>query len=121
LALKGVLGSGSSKRNHVITVATEHPAVLDVCRALEREGRARLTVLPVQQDGLIDLEALHAAITPDTALVSVMFANNEIGVLQPIAEIGRLCHEKGVLFHTDAAQACGKVPVDVQAMNIDLL
>ena len=104
-----------------MTVATEHPAVLDACRALEREGRARLTILPVQPDGLIDLDALRAAIGPDTVLVSVMFANNQIGVLQPVAEIGRICHEKGVLFHTDAAQACGKVPVDVQELNVDLL
>ncbi len=121
LAIKGVVDFHKAKGNHIVTVATEHPAVLDSCRALEREGRARVTILPVKPDGLIDLDALRSAITPGTVLVSVMFANNEIGVLQPIAEIGRLCHEKGVLFHTDAAQACGKVPVDVQAMDIDLL
>ncbi|HVE40874.1 MAG TPA: IscS subfamily cysteine desulfurase [Planctomycetota bacterium] len=121
LAIKGVVESHKAKGNHIVTVATEHPAVLDSCRALEREGRARVTLLPVKPDGLIDLDALRAAITPGTVLVSVMAANNEIGVLQPIAEIGRLCHEKGVLFHTDAAQACGKVPIDVQAMDIDLL
>jgi len=121
LAIKGVVDFHKAKGNHVVTVATEHPAVLDPCRALEREGRARVTVLPVKPDGLIDLEALRAAITPGTVLVSVMAANNEIGVLQPIAEIGRLCHEKGVLFHTDAARACGKVPIDVGAMDIDLL
>jgi cysteine desulfurase len=121
LAIKGVAELPASKGKHLVSVVTEHPAVLDSCRALERAGRARVTLLPVRPDGLIDLEALRAALTPDTILVSVMAANNEIGVLQPIAEIGRLCHEKGVLFHTDAAQACGKVPIDVQAMNIDLL
>jgi len=122
LAIKGIVDARKTKgAPHLVTVATEHPAVLDSCRALERDGRARLTILPVKPDGLIDLDALRNALTPDTALVSVMFANNEIGVLQPVAEIGRLCHEKGVIFHTDAAQACGKVPIDVQAMNIDLL
>ena len=121
LAIKGVVDFYKTKGNHVITVATEHPAVLDVCRALEKEGRARVTVLPVRPDGLLDLDVLKAAVTPETILVSVMAANNEIGVLQPIAEIGRLCHERGVLFHTDAAQACGKIPLDVGAMGIDLL
>jgi cysteine desulfurase len=121
LAIKGVADAYKSQGNHIVTVATEHPAVLDSCRALEREGRARVTILPVKPDGLIDLDALGAAITSDTVLVSVMFANNEIGVLQPIAEIGRLCREKGVIFHTDAAQAAGKVPIDVQAMDIGLL
>ncbi len=121
LAIKGVVDFYRAKGNHVVTVATEHPAVLDVCRALEKNGRARVTVLPVRPDGLVDLEVLQAALTPETVLVSVMAANNEIGVLQPIAEIGRRCHERGVLFHTDAAQACGKVPLDVGAMGIDLL
>jgi cysteine desulfurase len=121
LAVKGAVDFHPSKGKHVVSVATEHPAVLDSCRALERGGRAQVTLLPVKPDGLIDVDALRAAIRSDTVLVSVMFANNEIGVLQPIAEIGRLCHEKGVIFHTDAAQACGKVPVDVQAMDIDLL
>ena len=121
LAVKGAVEFYKSKGNHIVTVATEHPAVLDACRALEREGRARVTLLPVKPDGLIDLDALRAAVTPETILVSVMLANNEIGVLQPIADIGRLCHEKGVIFHSDAAQACGKVPVDVEAMSIDLL
>jgi cysteine desulfurase len=121
LAIKGVVDFHKTKGNHIVTVVTEHPAVLDPCRVLEREGRARVTYLPVKSDGLIDLEALRRAITPDSILVSVMFANNEIGVIQPVAEIGRICHEKGVLFHTDAAQACGKVEVDVQAMGIDLL
>ena len=121
LAVKGAVEFYKSKGNHIVTVATEHPAVLDACRALEREGRARVTLLPVKPDGLIDLDALRAAVTPETILVSVMLANNEIGVLQPIADIGRLCHEKGVIFHSDAAQACGKVLVDVEAMSIDLL
>jgi len=121
LAIKGLVEASRAKAKHVVTVATEHPAVLDSCRALERDGRARVTILPVKADGLLDLDVLRNAMTPDTVLVSVMFANNEIGVIQPIVEIGRLCHEKGVIFHTDAAQACGKVPVDVRAMDIDLL
>jgi len=121
LAIKGLVEASRAKSKHVITVATEHPSVLDSCRALEREGLARVTILPVKPDGLIDLDVLRNAMTPDTVLVSVMFANNEIGVIQPIAEIGRLCLEKGVIFHTDAAQACGKVEVDVRAMDIPLL
>jgi cysteine desulfurase len=121
LAIKGLVEASRAKSKHVITVATEHPSVLDSCRALEREGRARVTILPVKADGLVDLDVLRNAMAPETVLVSVMFANNEIGVIQPIAEIGRLCHEKGVIFHSDAAQACGKVPVDVRAMDIDLL
>jgi cysteine desulfurase len=121
LAIKGLVEASHAKSKHVITVATEHPSVLDSCRALEREGRARVTILPVKADGLLDLDVLRNAMTPETVLVSVMFANNEIGVLQPIAEIGRLCHEKGVIFHSDAAQACGKVAVDVRAMDLDLL
>jgi cysteine desulfurase len=121
LALKGVVEQYREKGNHVVTVATEHKAVLDSCRALEQAGRAKVTVLPVKKDGLVDLEELRRAITDRTILVSVMAANNEIGVLQPITEIGALCHERGVLFHTDAAQATGKVPVDVQGMNVDLL
>src|SRR5476651_962880 len=121
LAIKGVVDFYKTKGNHIITVATEHPAVLDVCRALEKTGRSRLTVLPVRPDGSIALDALKAAFTPETVLVSVMAANNEIGVLQPVAEIGRFCHEKGVIFLTDAAQALGKIPLDVETMNIDLL
>jgi cysteine desulfurase len=120
LAIKGVVDFFRGKRDHVVTVATEHPAVLDSCRALERDGKASVTYLPVKKDGLLELDRLREAITDRTALVSVMFANNEIGVLQPIPEIGRICHERGVLFHTDATQAAGKVPVDVQAMDIDL-
>ena len=112
LAIKGAVEAYRAKGNHLVTVATEHKAVLDPCRALEREGKAAVTVLPVDRDGLVDLEALRRAITDRTILLSVMAANNEIGAI---------CHERGVLFHTDAAQACGKVPVDVLAMNVDLL
>src|SRR5262245_48633048 len=121
LAIKGVLEFPKVRGNHVLTVATEHPSVLDPCRALDREVRARVTVLPVNPDGRVDLKALERAITDETALVSVMFVNNEIGVIPDIAAIGKLCLQKGVLFHTDAAQACGKVEVDVRAMHIDLL
>jgi cysteine desulfurase len=106
--------------NHIITQVTEHKAILDTCKRLEKQG-FRVTYLPVQADGLIDLEDLKQAMDDKTILVSIMFANNEIGVIQPIAEIGRLCHEKGIIFHTDAVQAVGKIPVDVQAMNIDVL
>lgn len=120
LALKGVVEAYREKGSHIVTAATEHRAVLDTCRALERAGRASVTYLPVSREGLIDLEELKRAITDKTVLVSVLFANNEIGVLQPVPEIGRICHERGVLFHTDATQAVGKVPVDVHAMQIDL-
>jgi cysteine desulfurase len=107
-------------KDHIVTVATEHKCVLESARALEREG-FRLTVLPVDAQGLVDMAALDKAIDARTAIVSVMAANNEIGVLQPIAEIGALCRARGVLFHSDAAQSVGKVPVDVEAMNLDLL
>ena len=121
LAIKGAVEAYRAKGNHIVTVATEHKAVLDTVRALERDGRATATVLPVNREGLIDLDAFRRAITDRTILVSVMAANNEIGVLQPVAEIGAICHERGVLFHSDAAQACGKVSVDVLTMNADLL
>jgi cysteine desulfurase len=124
LAIKGVAGSaadhGDARRDHIVTVATEHRAVLDTCRHLEARG-CRVTVLPVGADGLIDLAALEAALEPNTILVSVMAANNEIGVLQPLAAIGRLTRARGILFHTDAAQAFGRIPLDVHAMSIDLL
>ncbi|NJR39315.1 MAG: aminotransferase class V-fold PLP-dependent enzyme [Leptolyngbyaceae cyanobacterium CSU_1_4] len=120
LAIKGIAEAYASKGRHLITVQTEHRAVLDPCRYLESLG-FELTVLPVQGDGLLDLEKLTQALRPDTVLVSVMVANNEIGVLQPIAAIGALCHAHSVLFHTDAAQAIGKVPLNVRAMNIDLM
>jgi cysteine desulfurase len=120
LAIKGVMRFHKDKRNHMITTVTEHKCVLDSARHMEMEG-VEVTYLPVQQNGLVDLEALKAAITPKTALVSIMAVNNEIGVIQPLAEIGKICRERGVYFHTDAAQAVGKIPLDVNAMNIDLL
>lgn len=120
LAIKGVLEAYRDKGDHIVTVVTEHPAVLETCRALERSGRARVTYLPVRSDGLVELDRLREAITDRTVLVSVMYAHNEIGVLQPVDEIGRICRERGVFFHSDLAQAAGKVPVDVEAMQIDL-
>src|SRR5271168_3528108 len=120
LAIKGVAEMYRERGNHIITQVTEHKAVLDACKRLEKYGY-RITYLPVKADGLIDLEDLKRAIDDKTILVSIMAANNEIGVVQPIAEIGKICHEKGVLFHTDAVQAVGKIPVDVQKMNIDVL
>ena len=120
LAIKGVAQFYKDKKNHIITCVTEHKCVLDSCRHLEQEGFT-ITYLPVQQNGLIDLNELKNAITDKTVLVSIMAVNNEIGVIQPIAEIGKICRERGVFFHTDAAQAAGKMPIDVNAMNIDLL
>lgn len=120
LAIKGVAEAYFQKGQHIITVATEHSAVLDPCKYLKTLG-FEITILPVQKDGLIDLTELEKAFRPDTILVSVMAANNEIGVLQPLAEIGAMCHNAGVLFHSDAAQALGKIPLDVQAMKIDLM
>ena len=119
LAIKGVAEMYKEKGNHIITAVTEHKAVLDACKRLEKYGY-RVTYLPVQKDGLIDLDDLKAAIDDKTILVTIMAANNEIGVLQPIAEIGKICRERGVLFHTDAAQAVGKVPIEVNKQNIDL-
>jgi len=120
LAIKGIAEMYRERGNHIITQVTEHKAVLDTCKRLEKNGY-RITYLPVQADGLIDLEDLKRAMDKDTILVSIMYANNEIGVIQPIREIGALCHERNVLFHTDAVQACGKVPVNVIADNIDVL
>lgn len=120
LAIKGVAQMYAEKGNHIITAATEHKAVLDTCKHLEKEG-IRVTYLPVQANGLIDLDMLREAITDKTILVSIMYANNEIGVLQPLAEIGKIAKSKGVLVHTDATQAVGKVPVNVIKDNIDLL
>ncbi len=120
LALKGVAEMYADKGDHIITVVTEHKAVLDACKRLEKDGK-RVTYLAVQKNGLLNLDDLRAAIEEKTILVSVMAANNEIGVVQPLAEIGKICREHGVLFHTDAVQAFGKIPLDVQAMNIDLL
>ena len=119
LALKGVAEGCREKGDHIITAATEHKAVLDSCKHLEKTG-CRVTCLPVGRDGLIDLDQLKDAFTDRTILVSIMAANNEIGVLQPIEEIGRLCRDRGVLFHSDAVQALGKVPLDVNRANLDL-
>ncbi len=120
LALKGVSGFYRDKKNHIITCVTEHKCVLDSCRHLEQEGFV-VTYLPVQTNGLIDVNQLRQAIRPETILVSIMAVNNEIGVIQPLAEIGKMCREAGVFFHTDAAQAFGKIPLDVEVMNIDLM
>ncbi|WP_414526992.1 cysteine desulfurase family protein [Nodularia chucula] len=120
LAIKGVAEGYFSQGQHIITVATEHSAVLDPCTYLKSLG-FEITVLPVQPDGIINLNELKKALRPETILVSVMAANNEIGVLQPLAEIGEMCRENNIIFHTDAAQAIGKIPLDVQAMKIDLM
>jgi len=120
LAIKGVAEMYREKGNHIITQVTEHKAVLDTCKRLEKSG-FEVTYLPVEKDGRISLDDLRRAITPKTILISIMYANNEIGVLQPIAEIGKMAHEKGVFFHTDAVQAAGKIPVDVNRDSVDLL
>ncbi|WP_271252958.1 cysteine desulfurase family protein [Pseudanabaena sp. Chao 1811] len=120
LAIKGIAEAYHHNGKHIITVQTEHSAILDPCAYLESLG-FEITYLPVQPDGLIDLQELEAAIRFDTILISVMAANNEIGILQPIAEIGQICRDRQVLFHSDAAQAIGKIPLDVMAMNIDLM
>merc|ERR1719373_541077 len=120
ISVKGVGRFYAGKKKHIITTQTEHKCVLDSCRQMEAEG-VQVTYLPVRQDGLVDLEKLEAAIRPDTGLVSIMTVNNEIGVIQPVEEIGRLCRSKKVFFHTDAAQAVGKIPLDVNKMNIDLM
>jgi cysteine desulfurase len=119
LAIKGAAHMYREKGDHVITAVTEHKAVIDTCKRLEKEG-FKVTYLPVKKDGLIDLDQLRAAITPTTTLITIMAANNEIGVLQPIDEIGAIAKEKGILFHTDAVQAVGKVPFDVNASNVHL-
>ncbi|XP_060563859.1 cysteine desulfurase-like isoform X2 [Ruditapes philippinarum] len=120
IIVKGTARFYKSKKKHVITSQTEHKCVLDSCRALEGEG-FEITYLPVQKNGLIDLQELEAAMRPDTVLVSVMTVNNEIGVRQPVEDIGKLCRSKKIFFHTDAAQAVGKIPLDVDKMNIDLM
>ena len=119
LAITGVAEACKTKGNHIITVATEHRAVLDTCKRLEQYGY-RITWLSVNQDGLIDPDQLKAAFTPQTILVSVMAANNESGVVQPLEEIGNICRERGVLFHSDAVQALGRMPLDVKKLNLDL-
>ena len=120
ISVKGVGRFYAGKKKHIITTQTEHKCVLDSCRQMEAEG-VQVTYLPVQENGLVDLELLESSIRPDTSLVSVMTVNNEIGVIQPVEEIGRICRAKKVFFHTDAAQAVGKIPLDVNKMNIDLM
>ncbi len=120
LALKGAAQFYKTKGKHLITLKTEHKAVLDTMRELERQG-FEVTYLDVKEDGLLDLDALRAAIRPDTILISVLFVNNEIGVIQDIPAIGALCRERGIVLHVDAAQATGKVAIDVQALPIDLM
>jgi len=120
LAIKGAANFYSGKGKHIITLKTEHKAVLDTVRELERQG-FEATYLDVQENGLLDLNVLKAAIRPDTVVVSVMFVNNEVGVVQPIAEIGELCREKGIIFHVDAAQATGKVAIDLATLKVDLM
>jgi cysteine desulfurase len=121
LAIQGVLEFHRDRGDHIVTVVTEHRAVLDTCAALARRGMARVTTLPVDAHGRVDVERVRQALTDKTVLVSVMAANNEIGAIHPIAEIGRLAKERGVFFHCDAAQGLGKIPLDVEALGIDLL
>lgn len=121
LALAGVAAFHRERGNHIVTVGTEHKAVLDTCKALQRTGKAEVTILPVDCHGMVDPDDVRRAITERTILVSVMLANNEVGTIQPIDEIAKIAKQRGVLFHTDAAQALGKIPIDVEAMGIDLL
>lgn len=121
LAIHGVVRALGQKNQHIISQRTEHPAVLEMCRSLERHGSARVTYLSVNENGRVSPAELAASITPDTSLVSIMYANNETGTIQPIAALASIAHEHGVLFHTDAAQAVGKVPISVRALGVDLL
>jgi len=121
IAIKGVVEAYKDRGDRIITIATEHRAVLDTCKAVEEAGQARVTCLTVGPDGLVDLERIRAAITDRTILISAMAANNEIGTIHPIEQIGRLAKERSVLFHCDAAQAVGKIPMDVELMGVDLL
>src|SRR6202046_5269785 len=121
LAIKGIVQFYKDKGNHIITCVTEHKAVLDSCRTLERNGKAVVTYLPVDKYGMVDPDAVRAAITDKTVLITLMYANNEIGTIHPVAEIGRIAKEKGIVFHCDAVQAVGKIPVDVERDGIDLL
>ncbi len=121
LAIKGVVEFYKDKGNHIITCVTEHKAVLDSCKALERTGKATVTYLPVDKYGMVDPDDLRKAITDKTILISIMYANNEIGTIHPLREIGKLAKEKGILFHSDATQGVGKIPVDVETMGIDLM
>ncbi len=120
LAIKGVVEFYKDKGNHIISCVTEHKAVLDSCRALERAGKANVTYLPVDKYGMVDPDAVRRAITDKTVLITIMWANNEIGTIHPIAEIGKIAKEKGIVFHTDAVQAIGKVPVDFEKAGVDL-
>ena len=120
LAIKGVVEFYKDKGNHIITCVTEHKAVLDSCRALERAGKATVTYLPVDKYGMVDPDAVRNAITDKTVLITIMWANNEIGTIHPIAEIGKIAKEKGIIFHSDAVQAIGKVPVDFEKAGVDL-
>jgi cysteine desulfurase len=120
LAIKGVVEFYKDKGNHIISCVTEHKAVLDSCRALERAGKATVTYLPVDKYGMVDPDAVRRAITDKTVLITIMWANNEIGTIHPIEEIGKIAKEKGIIFHCDAVQAIGKVPVDVEKAGVDL-
>jgi cysteine desulfurase len=121
LAIKGVVDFYKDKGNHIISCVTEHKAVLDSCRALERAGKASVTYLRVDKYGMVDPDDVRKAITDKTVLITLMYANNEIGTIHPIAEIGRIARERGIVFHCDAVQAVGKIPVDVERDGIDLL
>jgi len=121
LAIKGVIEFYKEKGNHIITCVTEHKAILDSCRALERSGKATITYLPVDKYGMVDPEVVRKAITDKTVLITLMYANNEVGTIHPIAEIGKIAKEKGIVFHSDATQAVGKIPVDVEKDGIDLM
>lgn len=121
MVLRGVIRANPKKGKHIITSSVEHHAILHTLEAMEKEGLCEVTYLPVDEYGMVSVEDVKKALRPDTALVSVMFANNEVGTVMPIAEIGKLCRENDILFHTDAVQAVGHIPVDVQAMNIDML
>jgi cysteine desulfurase len=120
LAVKGAAQFYKSKGKHIITLKTEHKATLDTFRELERQG-FEATYLDVKENGLVDMDVFKAALRPDTVVVSILFVNNEIGVIQPIAEIGEICRERGIIFHVDAAQASGKVPIDLQTLKVDLM
>ncbi len=120
LAIKGAANFYAERGKHIITVKTEHKAVLDTCRELERQG-FEVTYLNVKDNGLIDLDVFKAALRPDTVLVSVMMVNNEIGVIQDVETLGEICREKGIIFHVDAAQATGKVEIDLQKLKVDLM
>ena len=120
IAIKGIAYANKNKGNHIITTKIEHPAILNTCKALEKEG-FNITYLEVDKNGLIDLDNLKSKITDKTILISIMFANNEIGTIEPIEEIGKIASQKNIIFHTDSVQAVGNVKIDVKKMNIDLL